>query len=78
MRRLSRALVVTGVASALTACASSNVGTASTSAPGQIPSSTETLEQRVDRLERDLANLRIGLFSGAPVDGTHRVGRKRH
>eukprot|EP00435_Cladocopium_sp_Y103_P076548 s1_g287.t1 len=59
MRCLSQTLICIGVLSALSACAGSNAETASTSTPGQIPSATETLEQRVDRLERDLANLRI-------------------
>ncbi len=59
MRSLSRGLVCAGLIWVLAACANSEVDRASGSSSNQIPSSGETLEQRVDRLERDLATLRI-------------------
>lgn len=59
MRSVSRALICAGVMSALAACTGAETRSSSASTPNQVPSATETLEQRVDRLERDLASLRI-------------------
>ncbi len=54
-----QALICSVLLTALAACAGAGTQGVSSTTPNQIPSATETLEQRVDRLERDLANLRI-------------------
>lgn len=59
MRSLPNYLFVGCLCALLFACASPNGNVASTPSTNQMPGAQETLEQRVERLERDLATLRI-------------------
>ncbi len=59
VRLLPKGLLVAGIAVALAACVGPNPTAGTGASPNQMPGATETLEQRVDRLERDLATLRI-------------------
>ncbi len=59
LHSVSKCLLVTGLIAGLAACAGQGASTASGSSGNQVATAEETLAQRVDRLERDLAMLRI-------------------